>query len=385
MDEVFVYSCPSCGGKVEYVNNKWHCTYCNNTYDALFVEESKKLPDLKIQKYTMYHYKCSKCNNTFVSLDEKNAKCNFCNEVADGIGEKFIASNIIDTDIVLDEAKEIYLKEIKRFSKKIDNNYFKLNLIDEYIYCNLYNGCIKIMYDNFVEKYFLINLLIPNIKDDNYKFMYEIGNNGLSSNEILKISDITNEIISNSNCISKIHNINYEDDIVSECIEVFSKKYKISNKNNIKVEKDIEVSEGVFFPVYKNKVIVNNKEYNQYVVGNSHISKKGSTILDFPNEKDSMKKYRKYDFLFSTILYNIMMCVFIIMMFSPILFTQNISKILYIIPIMLFIIFIVSVILRYYTKKKRDYYYNTIKVSKKEFFNQIITNSNYVKIIEVKK
>ena len=46
MDEVFVYNCPSCGGKVEYINNKWHCTYCNNTYDALFAEENNSAPDV---------------------------------------------------------------------------------------------------------------------------------------------------------------------------------------------------------------------------------------------------------------------------------------------------------------------------------------------------
>lgn len=40
-DEVFVYKCPSCGGKVDYIDNKWHCSYCNNTYNSLFAANNE--------------------------------------------------------------------------------------------------------------------------------------------------------------------------------------------------------------------------------------------------------------------------------------------------------------------------------------------------------
>ena len=407
MDEVFVYNCPSCGGKVEYINNKWHCTYCNNTYDALFAEENNNLPDLKIQKYTMYHYKCSKCNNTFVSLDEKNAKCNFCNEVVEATGTRFIASNIIDTDVSFDMAKEKYIEDIQKYSRKLSKNYFLVNLKGKYLYCDLYNGCIKFKYKNVIEKYIFANLLIPNIKNEDYKFMYELGNIGIShSSEISKFKSVTDEIINNGNYIFDIENINYEEDIVNECLEVFSKKHKISDVQNIKMEKNLEINEGTFVPVYVNQVIDDNKEYNQYIIGNSSISKVSKTfflkrtkrdnvILEFKEEKNALSKYKKYKII-SSVLEKIAYFLIPVTIFATYFYmgfkdrnmtldNNNVSNYVKYIFFSILILFIITTVISFYLKKKKEYYYNSIKLTKKEYLNQIINNSNYVKVLKVKK
>jgi len=407
MDEVFVYSCPSCGGKVEYINNKWHCKYCNNTYEALFAQKSNDLPDIKNQKYEMYHYKCNKCNSTFVSLDFKNAKCNFCNEVADGAGEKFIASNIIGIDITLDMAKEQYKNQINKFSKELSDNFFTLNFTGKYLYCDLYNGCIKFTYKKIVEKYIFANLLIPNIKDDDYKFMYEIGNIGIShSSELSKFENKTDEIIHNGNYIIDIENINYENDIVNECIKVFAKKYNITDIQNIKIENNLEINEGTFVPVYINKVIDNNKEYNQYIIGNSSISKiskspvfkntkKDNAILNFPKKENAFKKYKIFritSFILEKLIYisiPIITFMFILIIenghrINSIDYSGDLSKIILVFGILI-AIFSASIVFSFFFRKKRDYYNNSIKLTKEEYFNQIITNSNYVKVLKVEK
>ncbi len=375
-EETFVYSCPSCGGKVTYLEDKlkWKCDYCGNTYDALFVPKiNEELPNMNGVKYTYYCYLCDNCHSKFLSAEKKDAKCTKCDTQCSGEGKETTVTRVLDLDYSVSEANDIYYNEVIKFKKQIDSEYLDKNLKLEYINCDLYNGCIKISNGNNSKKYIFMNLLIPNIEYDDYSFMYEVGNIGVkNSKEYIKDSQekIESRIRQKVRFFTNVDDINYVDDIVNSCLENFKKVHKNSNDNDIKVENNLSVSDGVYVPIYK-KII--DKE-NQYVFGNK--SALEPLIIQFPSENGGRQKTKIYKSLAS--FFRMILIMSFICFWGSFQFMKQYM-------IIFALLLLVSFIFNLFFDKKYRYYIKTIKLSKKEYFEQIINNSNYVKCIEVKK
>ena len=408
MEETFVYKCPSCGGKVSYLkdDHKWHCEYCKNTYESLFAQEEINLPEFKDLQVTLYSYDCQNCNKKFVSKKKSNAACTYCSHVEEKDGEPFVASGIVDLFYSKKDAERIFLEGTREFNNIEFNKDLKL----QYINCDLYNGCVVVSYNNIVEKYIFVNLLIPNIEYEDYRFMYEVGNIGFADSFVLsdKKEEILEEkIILSGKDINSFVNKNFEQDIIDECVKSFAKKYSLSNKASIKADNYFKIKDGFYIPVYISKSIINNDDCYQYVFGSNKMTKnndsfrfsnKNGYIIELPKEKGSRLK-TKYYLSWSGTLYVltfISVAVFMISLIAllsnnqnivfsflrPIYETDGMPGILTAFSISLGIIFF---ILNQKCQKKVNYYESTIKLSKEEYFNQIINNSNYVKVIRVKK
>lgn len=405
---VFVYKCPNCGGNVEYIDNKWHCKYCNNTYNALFKpKENNPLPNLDEEEYILFKYECKKCNNNYVSKIDNNAPCDKCGE-KNIDGKKFVVNGIISCDILFDGARNEYALKIDKFKKLIDNNFNEINLIGNYIYCDLYNGCIKISYNNFSEKIIFVNLLIPNLETDDYKFMYELGNIGISNSKVLSLSKMNceEEVIKNGSFIKNVESKDFKNEVINACVDNFCNKYGIQEKNKIKIEQNLHIKNGFLIPVYTNVVEINNQKYYQHIIGNKYISKKEKkyftnnkkidrTFFSFPTIEDAIAKYRKSAFLNKIIKILLTVCIIPVLLLLFLVFNafisisniipNNIINIISIIAIVSVLIYIILFILFFKTSKKKAFYYNSIKLSKDDYYKQIINNSNYVKIIKVKR
>ena len=213
-EEVFVYKCPSCGGKVEYDNDKhlWNCTYCNNSYEALFQQVEKELPSIEEVEIKAYGYICSKCGNKYVSMEKDKAKCAHCDEINES-GEEFIITNMINKDKSENIAIAEYTSSLNRFKKFLPQEFMKTDLKCEFVNCDLYNGCVKVSYGNKSLKYIFINLLIPNLEYDDYRFMYEVGNAGLKNTKAFHNDKdtILSKIINNGDSFYSFEDKKYEE------------------------------------------------------------------------------------------------------------------------------------------------------------------------------
>ncbi len=383
MDDTFTYKCPSCGGKVDYneINHKWICEYCGNSYEALFVPKViRTLPSIEERNFNLYSFQCDNCNQKYVSKDS-SSNCPNCNTKCNGI--MFKVSNIVDFNKPLAIAKAEYLRSISPVKKYLDKSYFDFTFECQYFNCDLYNGYVVLEHNDNIRKFIFVNLLIPNIEYEDYRFMYEIGNIGVDNSRVLTSNsseEIQSKIVKFGKIINSVVDKNYEQDIVNECVKIFAKELNITAIKDIKVEKNFNVEDGTFIPLYVKKISLNGKDYRQYIVGNSNSPV--NAIVEFPEEDDANNKAKKYSLLsfissaISVISFVSIIAVFKINIDSP----------------FLIIIFLISVILLsifpalshiYY--EKYLYYIKTVKLTKDEYFNQIINNSNYVKILKVKK
>ena len=375
-DETFVYKCPNCGGKVDYNedNHKWICKYCGNTYDALFVpKESITLSNMNDVKYTYYCYLCDNCHSKFLSKNKENAICNKCNNQCLKEGKKTTISKVLDLDYTVSQANKTYYNVVKKFKNRIDIEYLNQDLKLEYINCDLYNGCIKITNENNSKKYIFMNLLIPNIEYDDYRFMYEVGNMGIrNSREYAKgqKENIEARIQEKIRYFTNVDDINYVDSIINACLLDFKNSYGISDLQNVKIDNNLSVSDGVYIPIYRKTI---NKE-NQYVFGNHSAMK--PYIVQFPEEKNNRIKIKIYNAL--TQICRFLMIISIMGLFGSIYMYHNLIY-------LFMIVLVLSIIFNSIFDKKYNYYVKTIKLTKNEYFEQIINNSNYVKGIKVKK
>jgi DNA-directed RNA polymerase subunit RPC12/RpoP len=397
-DELFVYKCPSCGGKVDYIDNKWHCNYCNNTYNALFASKKEaKLPDYKTVQYNLFNYTCSRCNKRFVSSSQTNGTCTHCNEVANSSGIPFVATDIIKLSLNKDTAVTYFRNELEKYD--INTNYCK-DLELQYINCDLYNGFVKLSYNGKTVKYVFVNLLIPNLDYDDYRFMYEIGNNGFTHSGVLssnKQENKLNEIIRNGEYLTNIENKNYENDLIQECINSFSKKYKVKDVNLINVNKNFKIDDGVFIPFYVSSSNINDNVLHHYVFGNESMAiiKKNvfnnnmfsKVIIELPKVENAHKKL-KISYIVSKIFRKLMFVSFFILFIIGFRFigrtdfTNNFIHNLFWVTVC---IAIGSFLIYFISNRKYNFYERSVKLSKEEYLNQIINNSNCVKIIKVKK
>jgi hypothetical protein len=374
-DETFVYTCPSCGGKVKFLEDvlKWKCEYCENMYDALFVpKNSVDLSDMSDKKYTYYCFTCDNCHSKFLSSEKENATCNKCNTECSGEGKPTTISKVMDLDITISEANKLYYKEVSYYKKKIDSEYLNQDLNLEYINCDLYNGCIIVTDGNNTKKYIFMNLLIPNIEYDDYRFMYEVGNIGIKNSKAYskdKNENVENRIKLKLRYFTNVDDINYVDDIINACKSDFIRIYK-SNEEIIKIDNNLSVSDGVYLPIYKKTV----KTENQYVFGNG--SALTPYIIEFPevsNARSLVKFYKSISNFFALIMFICFPGFWVSFQLNPNLL------------VLFALLLLVSFLLKLFFDRKYNYYIKTIKISKDDYFEQIINNCNYVKGIKVKK
>ena len=378
-ETTFTYQCPSCGGKVTYFeeNHKWKCDYCNNSYDSLFVpKEVRDLPSLDDKEYLLYAYDCPNCNKRSLSINKDIKICPRCNSPIDVTPKEVKVSNVLKLDLAKVVAQRNYEKEVTPFAKKLSPEYLNNELDLEYINCDLYNGCIKLIYNNIKYKYIFVNLLVPNLSYPDYRFMYEVGNIGINdsreySNE--EQEKLLPKIIEAGEYFTNIEDLNFENEIVTECMNDFCYKNSIFDPQNVQIEKELRINDGVYFPIYTKTV---NGE-RQYVLGNFNTTT--NVVLQFPETPSSRSKTKTYEKLsafFSTGAGLLAMAT----VYS--LFSGMVNFML----ILLFIIGAISFFILYRIfNKKYEYFIKTIKISKEDYFKQIITNCNYVKVIKVKK
>lgn len=375
-DEVFVYKCPSCSGKVNYNegDHKWHCEYCGNSYDALFaIKEQKELPNMNDKKYLYYSHFCSNCHEKFLSKYKENAICPRCNTQSIGLGNETIVSKVLNLHFSQEQADYLYYNEIKKYNGRIDGRYFSEKFVLEYINCDLYNGCIKITDGIHTKKYVFMNLLIPNIEYEDFRFMYEVGNIGVR-NSLAYSKDQNGSIESlieeNIRYFTNVEDIDYSENIVEACLNDFIKYYGVVNLSTVKINNNLSISDGVYIPIYRKTI--NNE--NQYVFGN--VSSMRQCIVQYPEETNSRSKTKTYRVLTNISKISMVPC-FIGSVFS--FHFESSFMFLFI------LLFIIAAILYYTFNNKYMYYLNTIKISKDDYFEQIINNSNYVKGIKVGK
>ena len=256
----------------------------------------------------------------------------------------------------------------------------KWNFIKPFLFDNELNNVSEFefifIYNNIKYKYIFVNLLVPNISYPDYRFMYEVGNIGINdsreySNE--EQDKLLPKIIEAGEYFTNIEDLNFENEIVTECMNDFCYKNSIFDPQNVQIEKELRINDGVYFPIYTKTV---NGE-RQYVLGNFNTTT--NVVLQFPETPSSRSKTKTYEKLsafFSTGAGLLAMAT----VYS--LFSGMVNFML----ILLFIIGAISFFIFYRIfNKKYEYFIKTIKISKEDYFKQIITNCNYVKVIKVKK
>ena len=385
-DEVFVYECPNCGGKANYdkLNHKWICEYCGNSYEALFHQQENKLPKVIEKEIKVYKHFCTNCNKFFISTNKNESVCTFCNSTSSDEGKEFIITNMIPISIPMDAATADLIYEIGKYRNYLPKEFNKITLKSQYLNCDLYNGCVKVSYNNKKIKFVFVNLLIPNIEYEDYRFMYEIGNIGLKDTKVLNNSSdkILSIAINNGDNFNSTEDKNYKEEIINECINEFKRIYKITSNETVNVENNLKIKDGTFIPIYISEVNYNNKIYRQYRYGTISILKDKGNILEFVEEENSREIAKKSNLVASISKFiaiaSFMSSIVVVSFLSPHL---N-SDILLIIGVILIIVTIIFGATYFNFKKKYNYYLRTIKLTKEEYFNQIINNSNYVKIIK---
>ena len=149
--------------------------------------------------------------------------------------------------------------------------------------------------------------------------------------------------------------------------------------------------------MYMSKSVAGNETFYQYVFGNRSMSimnksfmtnkKTGRTIIELPKKDNAHKKAR----LFST-LYQILHVVMFISVGATFMFLMSFieagiraTSFGYKFLLIAVITLVTSFILDYICYKKYNFYEKSIQLTKDEYFDQIINNSNYVKVIRVKR
>ena len=313
--------------------------------------------------------------------------------------------NILEINVKQETAQEAYNSELKSLYDFPNKKDFYKNLELEFINCDLYNGVIKLSYNKITEKYIFFNLLIPNIDYDDYRFLYEVGNIGIAYTIEASDNDVApRRLDSCSKYIKKICDKDYLNDLVNECIDIFSQKYKITNKDQIKVDNNLDVSEGFYIPVYKCDVNVNNEVYHQYVFGNSSSNNvfRGSlffnpsdyqnTIIELPTNNTDIGTCNRTRII-STITQKLFWVTLILAIIAGMFlfslstgsYYSNVYRGIQFGSLFVIVLFIANVIILVWSTRKYYYYQKTIRLTKKEYFNQIINNSNYVRRLKVKK
>ena len=400
MEEVFVYKCPNCGGKVEFKDSKWHCSYCNNVYDSLFANnDTKPLTDYKNEPIKLFSFTCSKCSEKYISKND-NESCPKCHEASFKSGIPFNVLNILDVNVPINVAQKEFQKKLGGYKKediRVYNNKFVL----QYISCDSYNGIVELSYGDYALKYVLAGLLIPNIEYEDYSFMYELACYGCYNSQNIDKDLLVDKIISNSNkeIITEVKD--YRQNIINECIKTFANKYEISDIDSIKVDESIEIDRGLFIPFYTSSCEFNNETYHQYVFGNenAYLLKKDfkgyqikeEIIIELQKDENACikkEKYKKVLKTFDIIIKMLPKLFFLLIAFSMIAAVLDIVEIFHYLFLFVYLFMFLLILggaVKFEMHIRYQLYEEKIKISKEELFNLIVNNSKSIKVIKVRK
>lgn len=389
MDKQYVYKCPNCGGKVRFLKdiNKWECEYCGNKYDHLFNEENTL--ELENNDRFMYFYKCPSCNYYFVSVAAKLDKCLYCNKKIDTDGKAICVNNFINFESKYDLNKkqiyELYLNKLFSVKDYIKDDYLNINFEFKHIFCDIYSGYTLLKYKDNTEKYLFFDLIIPNIDHDDYAFAFEITNN----DSIIKPSYWNSRVEEIQDVALKLDDYkekDLKDEIINACINHFSKKYKITNKKGIEVEDNLKKDGLAVLPIYMGKV----GDCYQYIKGNSDESI--DPIIRFPKKSEAYNKLlkeKKMNSLLSTLEWIGIVVVFLAVFASMIVSVLHCPDYAYTIIMIVIILFgILSFVSGMIAHKKKEYaelLSHSELISKEEYYEKLITECKFVKIMKVKK
>ncbi len=384
--DTYTYSCPNCGGKVEYDKkiNKLKCCYCKKTFNNLFANKNEKdLPGMDMKELVMYYYTCDKCNHDYVSSINNASKCPYCKDLNDD-GIPFPVITFIDNSRSNKSINYIYEDELKSFPKSIRQKYMEGDFKLHYINCDVIDGFVEVKNDNKAIKYFFVNLVVPNIKFEDYRFMYEIGNAGIHHGNLKYNYNISPDLINESIEIKLTSSKTIEKDLIKGCTTSFMKRYKLKSDKGITIYDDLNIKRGLFLPIQIKEINIDNQKCRQYVYGNNIVNEE--ILIETPSEDNLRRKYRISHFVHTISLFLLGLSFLglvssFIMRANGFLFNDGISSIYFIVMLLIFGLSLFSV---FTLGKKAKYYYHARKLTKEEYFDQIINNSNYVKVFEVK-
>lgn len=381
----YAYSCPSCGGKLNYDSkaNRWECEYCRKTYNFTFAYAKDNIKTNESNFYYSFLF-CEYCNKKIITSDKKN--CPYCGANLKEI-EKVEAYGKANKTLSNDDARTTYNLLIKYYlDDEKRSEFLNAKFEDKYIYCNQYYGTVCLKSGNIQEKYFFLNVLIPCINLDNYMIAYEICNIGCNKELNLLSSPLSNlkrsdvvidEVIKDNEAASK-------DDIINSCIDSFIKRNGIKNKASIIVSDNLLKKNGVLLPFYVASLKCNNKRYDEYIF-RYLVTIRNACVLSLPCKDINLKKCKIlfYSFVSIAVILGAMLTVILFIL----LFVHQLNNILYsydvyLVVLLLFLIFFV--VLAFLYNKKIKYYKHSINVSKNDYLSQLVDNSSYVKRVRSK-
>lgn len=391
--EIYVYNCPSCGGKVNFNREKnvWECSYCHKSFETVFAKE-EQLPKEEEEEKNIYFHHCTKCNKEYTSFIEKEAGCIYCstkNNSYDSISASIILRPTMDYNNINTFYNE---KELYNCPKDYKDEYLKRNWLLEYVNCDILNGILELKYNNKEKKYIFVNLIVPNLDYEDYRFMYELGNSGFKQKT--KDSDygvILLETASKYQNNIKKKTTSHIEAIINTCIDTFQKEKHISDKESIKVINNMKIKTGYYIPIFTKISNIHNTNYYQHILANRDFAK--TTYIQYPQVGGSLFKSKLLDALTKLCIILIIACfLFLIFCYCIQQFqdysVEDLTDLLEIataiMPVVIFTLPI-SGILAMVSHKKIDYYYNCTIISKENYYKQIVNNSNYVKIIGGRK
>ena len=394
MSESYSYKCPSCGAKVNYNNKigKWKCDYCGNSYDNLFKTDAEEL-DSEITLYKDYYYnECPNCGKTYYS-NMKREECYSCHTKLNEKKEKI--GGFINKTSISKSATDSIGKEISYIMEYLPPSYAKGVVKEEYIVGDIYSGSIYITNGTNTLKYFFVNTFIPHLDTDNYRVHYDFANAGFDSVDNLKFKETHNY-----NVLKESHDEEVNiDDVKKKLINVCKESFRVTYPSTraIEVSDHLSVRERVLLQTLYSANTVDGKTYKSYVLRpRTGQAVKKSCSLDLPpikgmNNKTINDKIRTLENKSSLLIgLGTISAIFLFFGFGGGIFLIpaftidiSIAFIGILFYVLLFIAAIFGVVFGFKDgfKLKREiaFYKNSLRASEKDFYFNLVNNSNFVK------
>ena len=397
MNDSYTYKCPSCGAKVVYIekDRHWKCEYCKNTYTNLFPIESEELKD--VDEYTTFnYYYCDSCKIGYYTK-EKDSVCYKCHGKVTGKKEKIAGT--ISRSYNSNQASVLFNRNFNRFREHLPNCFFNTyNVINTYFSSDLYSGYIIVHDDVNLVKYFFINVLIPHIKTDNYRILYDFANVGFSSIDNYEVDPKYNYVVDSESHDLEMNNDDVKGKMIEACKFSFIERY---GNNNVKVVESLECKKNILLRSFYASFIYQGKEYRNYAIGDfsKYSLNKDSVCLDFPypegiNDSNVIDTYKKTKStsntlwglglfgLIGAIPFTMMIIVFLTILGAATGSAVITASLLVLSFVICGAVFVLGGVCAYFGYKKRveaEYLWYSINATERDFYYNLVNNSNFVK------
>ena len=398
MNESYTYKCPSCGAKVKYIEEArhWKCEYCKNTYTNLFPTENEELEG--VDEYTTFnYYYCDNCKSGYYTK-EKDSVCYKCHGKVTGKKEKIYGT--ISRTFNSNEAAVCFNRFFDRYKEFLPSCFFsRYNVINTYLNCDLYTGYIIVTNGVRLTKYFFVNTLIPHIKTDNYRIIYDFANIGFSSTDNFEVDPKYNYTVDVGSHDLEVSNENIISKLKDACKHSFIETY--GDNGEIKVLDDIDCRKNILLRTFYCSFNYDGKEYRNYVIGdyNRYFIKKQNVALSFPlldgiTQDNALATYRDTyksgSFLqgmgITFLIFSIPFAVILITILGIIagasgnvILTGSVLAGCFVLGGAILVAGGLATYFGYKKLKKAEYIWYSINASEKDFYYNLVNNSNYVK------